>query len=67
MSRTTPENVVRVAIVGEEDEVLLGQEVLDDLDVMAADVELLVEGIDNVAGVSVMAVASEPADRRLAN
>jgi hypothetical protein len=60
------ENAVESEAVVEEDKVLLG-EMLDDLDVMAADVQFLFQGVSDMAGVSVMAVAIEPTHCRLAD
>lgn len=45
------EDAVESAAVGEEDKVLL-REVLDNLDVMAVDVQLIFKGVDDMAGVS---------------
>lgn len=52
------------AAVGEEHEVLL-VEVLDDTHLVAADVELFVEGVDDVSWLCVMAIAVELANRHL--
>jgi hypothetical protein len=62
----TTENTVEGTTVGEKDKVLLG-EVPDHLDVVAADVQLILKGVSDVVNVGVMVVVVEPAVRRLAD
>ena len=52
--------------VGEEDQILLGV-VLDNLDFVAADAELFVEGVNDVVWLRLVAIAAEPTNRRLAD
>lgn len=51
-------------VVDEEDQVLFG-EVLDNLDVPPVDVQLVLEGVDDLVSPGVMAVAVQPANCRL--